>query len=171
MWAIALKELRQLRRDRRTVAMLFLLPLLFLVVFGYAASFDVTDVPTVVVGNGAPLVAGMLPTQLHLVRVDPAGNESSARDVLRRGEAVVAVVTPSLQGSAPHVLVDGTEIFAAQAAQHGLAALQATASGSPLAGARVDVLFNPGLRTAVVMIPGLCGVILVFVGTIATASG
>jgi ABC-2 type transport system permease protein len=35
----------------------------------------------------------------------------------------------------------------------------------------VDVLFNPDLRTAVIMIPGLCGIILVFVGTVATALG
>ena len=33
------------------------------------------------------------------------------------------------------------------------------------------ILFNPDLRTAVIMIPGLCGIILVFVGTIATALG
>ena len=52
MWAIALKEFRQLRRDRRTVAMLFLLPFLFLIVFGYAASFDIKQVPTIVVGPG-----------------------------------------------------------------------------------------------------------------------
>ncbi len=53
MWAIALKEFRELRRDRRTLAMLFLLPFLFLVVFGYAASFDVKDVPTIVFGAQA----------------------------------------------------------------------------------------------------------------------
>ena len=61
MRAIAIKELRELRRDRRTLAMLFLLPILFLVVFGYAASFDVQDVPTVVVGPQAELATGMLP--------------------------------------------------------------------------------------------------------------
>ena len=60
MWAIALKEFRQLRRDRRTVAMLFLLPFLFLIVFGYAASFDIKQVPTIVVGPGAGLVAPLL---------------------------------------------------------------------------------------------------------------
>ena len=57
MWAIVVKEFRQLRRDRRTVAMLLLLPLLFLVIFGYAASFDVKQVPTLVVGGGSELVA------------------------------------------------------------------------------------------------------------------
>ena len=37
--------------------------------------------------------------------------------------------------------------------------------------ARSELLFNPDLRTAVIMIPGLCGIILVFVGTVATALG
>lgn len=174
MWAIAIKELRELRRDRRTLAMLFLLPFLFLVVFGYAASFDVKDVPTIVVGKTAAHVAASLPRQLHVIRTDAAGGDGTARDALRRGEAVVAVVGPSQPGQAPHVFVDGTEIFAAQTALRTIAELQAGAVGSGAPGvpaAQIKVLFNPELRTAVIMIPGLCGVILVFVGTIATALG
>ncbi len=53
MWAMVAKEFRQLRRDRRTVAMMIALPIILLVVFGYAANFDVHDIPTVVVGPGA----------------------------------------------------------------------------------------------------------------------
>jgi ABC-2 type transport system permease protein len=185
MWAIALKEFRELRRDRRTLAMLFLLPFLFLVVFGYAASFDVKAVPTIVLGAQADRVAGVLPSTLSVVRRDRAGGVSAAKDALRRGEAVVAIVVPSSPAVAPQVLVDGTELFAAQAALRSLA--ESRAAGSPagagaaatagtalsaaLASVQVHVLFNPDLRTAVIMIPGLCGVILVFVGTIATALG
>jgi ABC-2 type transport system permease protein len=191
MWAIALKEFRELRRDRRTLAMLFLLPFLFLVVFGYAASFDVKAVPTIVFGAQADRAAPLLPKGLSVVRTDVAGGESAARDALGRGEAVVAIVTPSRAGEAPHVLIDGTELFAAQAALRSLAELRASggvigpnplttgtttgvssAAFSPVvATPQVKVLFNPDLRTAVIMIPGLCGVILVFVGTIATALG
>jgi ABC-2 type transport system permease protein len=84
--------------------------------------------------------------------------------------------------------VDGTELFAAQAALRRIAESQSTApqggAGSgqgettPAATApsliqkvRVDILYNPDLRTAVIMIPGLCGIILVFVGTVATSLG
>jgi ABC-2 type transport system permease protein len=180
--AIAVKEFRELRRDRRTLAMLFLLPFLFLVVFGYAASFDIKDVPTVVVGAGAQTVAGVLPAPFDVVATD-GGGDAAARDELQRGNAVVAVVTPAAGGGKATVLIDGTELFAAQAALRSLAELKASgASGaagggqSPLGGAstpsvQVSVLFNPELRTAVIMIPGLCGIILVFVGTIATALG
>jgi ABC-2 type transport system permease protein len=177
--AIAVKEFRELRRDRRTLAMLFLLPFLFLVVFGYAASFDIEDVPTAVVGPGAAAAAGLLPETFAIVTTDEGGDRAAAQDLLRRGEAVVAVVTPAADGGTATVFVDGTELFAAQASLRRLAELQADAPGggqvSPAGGAaptvRVSVLFNPELRTAVIMIPGLCGIILVFVGTIATALG
>ena len=175
MRAIAVKEFRELRRDRRTLAMLFLLPFLFLVVFGYAASFDVKNVPTVLVGPGARAAASVLPATFDVVATDVAGGRAAAQDELRRGSAVVAVVTAA--GGRTTVLIDGTELFAAQAALRSLAELQAgNAAGlRPVGGAnpsvRVSVLFNPGLRTAVIMIPGLCGIILVFVGTVATALG
>ncbi len=185
MWAIALKEFRQLRRDRRTVAMLFLLPFLFLVVFGYAASFDVKEVPTLVVGPGAWLVAAALPAELRVVATRPGDGAAQARDALRRGEAVAAVVTLSQAGAAPLLYLDGTELFATQAALRALAQAQGTAgqaggatpgpgatpAGNPVAATRAEILFNPELRTAVIMIPGLCGIILVFVGTVATALG
>lgn len=183
MRAIAVKEFRELRRDRRTLAMLFLLPLLFLVVFGYAASFDVEVVPTVVVGPQAESAAGQLPSAFDVTRTDPDGDRAEAEDALRRGEDVVGVVTPWSPGDPVGVLLDGTELFATQAALRSLAELgvQATTGegatqggdgGSQAAAeAQVEILFNPDLRTAVIMIPGLCGIILVFIGTIATALG
>lgn len=84
--AIALKEFRELRRDRRTLAMLFLLPFLFLVVFGYAASFDIQDVPTVVVGSGAQTVRGVLPATFDVVSTDGGGDEATAPAVAVRAE-------------------------------------------------------------------------------------
>ena len=180
MWAIILKEFRQLRRDRRTLVMLFVLPFFFLVVFGYAASFDIKQVPTLVTGPRADVVAAALPAQFDVVAVRPTDSEAQARDALRRGEAVVAVVAPATQSAAARLLIDGTELFAAQAALRALAEAQAQAAaspgadkgaGSPARAVRTEVLFNPDLRTAVIMIPGLCGIILVFVGTVATALG
>ena len=125
MRAIAVKEFRELRRDRRTLAMLFLLPFLFLVVFGYAASFDIEGVPTAVAGPGAAAVAGLLPETFDVVSTDEGDDRAAAQELLRRGEAVVAVVMPGTGGGAATVLVDGTELFAAQASLRRLAELQA----------------------------------------------
>lgn len=164
MWAIAIKELRQLRRDRRTLALMIVVPLLLLVMFGYAASFDVEQVPTLLIGERTQEVAERLPGAFDVVGIR-AGGHAEAVDALRRGEAVVAVVS----GPPEEVLVDGAELFGAQAA---LRALAPTAGG-PDAGPRpqVDVLFNPGLRTSAVMVPALAGMILLFIGTVITSLG
>jgi ABC-2 type transport system permease protein len=184
MWAIVVKEFRQLRRDRRTVAMLFLLPFLFLIVFGYAASFDVKTVPTVVVGPLATTVAARLPGQFDVVGVHPAEGYAEAFNGLRDGKAIIAIVTPqSVGGPGAQILIDGTELLAARTAITGFSQMKALSTGVPtidqgpgqtyyvLKLPTLKVLFNPELRTSVIMIPGLCGIILVFVGTVATALG
>lgn len=166
MWAMIAKEFRELRRDRRTVAMMIVLPVVLLVVFGYAANFKVHDIPTVVVGPGARQAAALLhaPT-FGVIQVDAAAREPAARAQLRDGRAVVAVVTG---GSRPLVLLDGTQVFSVQTAENALARM-APAAGFPAA--RLRVLYDPRLTTSWVMVPGLAGLILVFIGTLITSLG
>lgn len=163
MWAIAIKEFRQLRRDRRTVGLMVMAPLLLLIVFGFAARFDVDRVSTIVVGEGAGTVEGNLPELFDVVETR-AGGRAEAIDALREGRAAVAI----LAGPSPEVLLDGAELFSAQAALRELAAGRPPAPGPR---PRVDVLFNPDLRTSAVMIPAIAGMILVFVGTLITSLG
>src|SRR5215216_5486762 len=161
MWAMAMKEFRQMRRDRRTLAMMILLPVLLLVVFGYAASFDVDQVKTVVVGPQAEQVAAALPERLDVVRVAPGEGREAAVEELRDAHAAVAVVASD--AGQPQVLVDGADLFSARSVVTEL-------RGRPEL-PTPEVLFNPGLETSAIMVPGLMGVVLVFVGTIATALG
>jgi ABC-2 type transport system permease protein len=145
MWAMAMKEFRQMRRDRRTLAMMILLPVLLLVVFGYAASFDVDRVKTVVVGPRAGQVAAALPGRLDVVRVAPAEGRRQAVEALRDADAAVAVVTS--ETGQPQVLVDGADLFSARSVV-------------------TELKGRPALPA-----PEVMGVVLVFVGTIATALG
>jgi ABC-2 type transport system permease protein len=176
MWAMVAKEFRQLRRDRRTVAMMVVLPVVLLVVFGYAANFDVHDIPTVVVGPGARQAAASLRPPFHVTDVDPAAGASTARSKLQDGQAVVAVVTG---GADVDVLMDGTQLFSVEAAEGALAKLSASTRAAGVAGAgraggssvRQQILYNPRLTTSWVMVPGLAGLILVFVGTLITSLG
>src|SRR5215831_15636714 len=163
---MVVKEFRELRRDRRTVAMMIVLPVVLLVVFGYAANFKVRDIPAVVVGPGARQAATFLraPT-FHVTEVDPAAGESAARARLRDGQAVVAVVTG---GGRPLVLLDGTQLFSVETAETALARL-APSNGTPAP--RVRILYDPELTTSWVMVPGLAGLILVFIGTLITSLG
>ncbi|MGH2736370.1 MAG: ABC transporter permease [Actinomycetota bacterium] len=161
MWALIVKEFRQLRRDHRTVAMMIVMPLLLLIVFGYAASFDVRKVSAIVVGPEAERASGRLPGLFEVTDVRPGEGRAEAEAALREGEAVVALVT----GGEPEVLVDGTELFSARAVVTALRG--ADAPNAP----PVDVLFNPDLETSAVMVPAIAGMILVFIGTLITSLG
>ncbi len=167
MWAMIVKEFRQLRRDRRTLAMMIVLPVILLVVLGYAATFDVKSIPVAVAGPEARLVTHVLRKPFDVVSGQPTEGRAWAQDELRDGYAAVAVVTG---GSTPVVLIDGSQLFTAQATLTALGKLDA---GSPLAAAhpQVSILYNPSLSTSAIMIPGLAGVVLVFVGTIITSLG
>jgi ABC-2 type transport system permease protein len=162
VWAIVVKEFRELRRDRRMVALMVLLPLLLLVVFGYAARFDVHTVTAEVVGPSAERAATQAPPLFHIQRIDTsAGREQAVAD-LRTGRYAAVLVT-GRAGSEPELLVDGADLFDAQAVTRAVAAAQLPV--------RTTVLFNPALATSVVMVPGIIGILLVFVGTLATSLG
>lgn len=162
MWAIVVKEFRQVRRDRRLVALMVLIPLLLLVVFGYAARFDVSSVPTEAVGPSAEQAASRLPALFDVTRTRPGADRAGAVDDLRTGDYAVVLVTGRAPGD-NELLVDGVNLFDAQAVTKAVAQ-----AGLPV---RVTVLFNPRLATSAVMVPGIIGILLVFVGTLATALG
>ncbi|MCM3536047.1 ABC transporter permease [Cellulosimicrobium funkei] len=164
MRAMIVKELRELVRDRRTLGLLIALPLLLLVIFGYAANFYVSTVETAVVGPQAEQVAGTLPGFFDVTTTAPADDEADARDMLRDNAVDVAIVTGA---GTPKALVDGSNLFAAQSALAELARVGA-GSGTPVT---TEVLYNPDLETSWVMVPAIIGLILTFIGTIITSIG
>jgi ABC-2 type transport system permease protein len=160
------KEFRQLRRDHRTLALLIFMPILMLVVFGYAASFDVTSIPVQVAGPAAEQLAPALPEPFEVEEVDPAADRADAEIALRDGDVPVAFVTSETGVS---VLVDGSQIFIATGTK---AAASAIAERVPEGiTVEVEILFNPELETSAIMVPGLAAMILLFVGTIITSLG
>lgn len=141
MRAMILKEFRELRRDRRTVAMLVVLPLLLLTIFGFAANFTVDSLTTVVVGPQAEATADRVAGSpaagtLDIRSVRPSEGREDAVDALAANRYDLAVVTAA-DGDVPEVLIDGTNLFAAQAANVVVARL-----GDAV---RPEVLFNPDL--------------------------
>ncbi len=185
MWAMAAKEFRELSRDRRTVAMLIALPILLLVVFGFAASFDVSSIKTIVVGPQAQLFADRAAAQagspFNILAIRTGDGEAQAEDALRRGEATIVIVADLAH---PAVLIDGADLFGAKAAVVAIsnmagraAAGSATGTGSAATTAALPalptprILFNPDLKTSTIMVPALAGMILLFVGTVATSLG
>lgn len=160
MRAMILKEFHELRRDRRTVAMLVVMPVLLLVVFGYAANFKVDNIDTAVVGPGAQQAEALLPELFDVVRTDPGATSNDARALVRDNVADVVVDTST---SPPTVYLDGSALFAATTADAVLGRM-----GDQV---QVEVLYNPDLKTSWVMVPALVGLVLAFVGTIITSIG
>lgn len=160
MKAMIIKEFRELARDRRTLAMLVVLPLFLVVIFGYAANFTVSSVDAAVMGPQAEQIAGQLPDYFAITTVDAANTESDAKQMLVDRQVDVAIVT----GDGPtEAMLDGSNLFAAQSS----VAVLNQAAGD----VEIDILFNPDLTTSWVMIPAIIGLILTFIGTIITSIG
>jgi ABC-2 type transport system permease protein len=167
---MVVKEFRQLFRDKRTVGMLVGLPVILLVVFGYAANFGVSKISTVVVGPQAVPTAAQLRMPFDVTEIDPGGNRATVERRLRDGNDVVGIVS----GHDPvSVLMDGTQLFSVQAAKAAFAKMAQASAANRAKTPAIDaqVLFNPELKTSWIMIPGLTGLILLIVGTLITCLG
>lgn len=159
-----LKEFRELRRDHRTLGMLVGMPIMLLIVFGYAANFNVASIQTATLGPQAAQAAqllGQVPTApFDVITTDPDGDSQTAQDMLQRNEVDVAVVTGT---APPTAYIDGSSLFTAQSAVAMFNRLGDRVS--------VQILYNPDLKTSWVMVPAIIGLILTFIGTIITSIG
>ena len=160
MRAMIVKEFRELVRDHRTLAMLIVMPLVLLVIFGYAANFYVSEVKAAVVGPQADVFASALPDFFDVTVSASGDGRERAEELLQDNVVDVAFVT----GSTPVVaLVDGSDLFAAQSIVGVLGRAEDQVS--------TEVLYNPELKTSWVMVPAIIGLILTFIGTIITSIG
>jgi ABC-2 type transport system permease protein len=184
-WAIVRKEFLQLRRDRLTFGMVVGVPILQLVLFGYAINSDPRHLPTAVVAADhseftRSWVAAMRNSGYFDI-VGEAMSEGEARAALARGEVQFVVQFPAgftralLRGERPALLIeaDATDPAAASAALASVRDLAVSVARkdlqgplAPLAGSeppfevRVHRLYNPEGLTQHNIVPGLMGVIL-----------
>ncbi|MDN5781603.1 MAG: ABC transporter permease [Luteimonas sp.] len=189
LWAIVIKELRQMRRDRITLAMILGIPVIQLVLFGYAINTNVRGIDTGIVdqantAGSRALVMDMLATGVA-APVATADTPQELMAMIRGGEISIGIVVPPdferrrIDGrEVVQVLVDGSDTSvqgaAAQLAQVPIdsAAPDARAprAGTPASG-RISVVafYNPQRRAAVNIVPGLIGVILTMTMVLFTA--
>jgi ABC-2 type transport system permease protein len=187
------KEFLQLQRDRLTLAMLVAIPLVQLILFGYAINGDPKHLPTVV----AALDNG--PMSRSLVRaientgyfdVTEVASEAEAEHMLSLGEAQFAVVIPSdfsrrlVRGERPVVGIygDASDPSTSGGAVATLNQLTSSALRMELQGPlaklrasptpfefRIHKRYNPEGITAYNVVPGLMGIILVMTLVMMTA--
>jgi ABC-type multidrug transport system permease subunit len=180
--SIASKELLHLRRDPATLVIALLIPILQLTLFGFAIDFDIRHISTVVVdmdhSQASREYIDRLRTTDYLQIVAYRSSPIEAENDMRRGDARVGVIVPpgfgryalmtrnGIVGVSPQhtpqvrVLIDGSD---SQVATRARMAFFRPSSSSHLTGetdARIDMLYNPDMRSATFMVPGLIGVIM-----------
>src|ERR1044072_7770545 len=115
-WAIVLKAFIQMKRDRVTFAMMAGIPLMQLLLFGFAINSDPRHLPTAIrMADQGPfarsLVAALRQSEYFAI-VREAGTEAEARQLLQFGEVQFVINIPEdfsrrlLRGERPTVLVE-----------------------------------------------------------------
>ena len=171
-----------MRRDRITLAMIVGIPVMQLVLFGYAINFTLRNLDTAV-ADGAN-TAGSRALVMDMVNsgvLNPVRDASSPQELmtmLRRGEISVGVVIPPdferrrVDGrEAVQVLVDGSD-SAVQGAAAQLAQMPLdSASTVEVKPSQISVVgfYNPERRSAINIVPGLIGIILTMTMVMFTA--
>ncbi|MBK1704541.1 ABC transporter permease [Halochromatium glycolicum] len=97
--AILLKELTQLRRDRTTLGMVIMIPLIQLVLFGYAINTNVRDIPVALVDQANSGISRVLAQTVQATQVvrftEQHPDIPSARDAITEGRVRAALIIPA----------------------------------------------------------------------------
>jgi len=185
LFAIVVKELRQLRRDKLTFAMIVGIPTMQLLLFGYAINMDIRHLPAAVLDQARTAQSRQIIAELAQTQVlDFEYRLRTPQDVdalLRTGDISAALVIPPdferrliEQDRAPlQIVVDGSDQTVQQAVRQ-LAALPLQTLLDPAVSAPPDNVeivnfYNPGRRAPVNTVPGLIGVILTMTMVLFTA--
>ena len=193
-WAIVVKEFIQMRRDRLTFGMMVGIPLLQLILFGFAINMNPKHLPTAVFAADNSVFARALVWALRnsdyfsLVRV--AESEAEIQSLLRLGQVQFVLHIPEdfsrrlLRGERPSLLLeaDATDPGATGYAISALESLATRAFDRDLKGPlrrlravpgpvelRTHRLYNPEIITQYNVVPGLLGVVLTMTMVIITA--
>jgi ABC-2 type transport system permease protein len=194
-WSLFMKELRQIKRNRKLVMMLVVPPTVNLVLLGFAMNPEVKDLRLGVVDESRTaesrgLVSAFVESRSFIV----AGQYASGADLGRAisaGELDAGLIVPHDfartrargQASEVQIIVDSvnsnTAGIAAGYAERVIGALNrklAGAAGAPLsartsgAEARVAVLYNPGLRNSWFIVTGTIGILMVMIGSLVASA-
>jgi len=195
-WAIVVKEFIQMRRDRLTFVMMISMPLMQLILFGYAINSDPRHLPAgVLLGDHGPQAR----TLLHAIRnssyftfVREIDTEEEGRQAIERGQIQFLINIPEdftrdlLRGNRPTLLIeaDGTDPAAIGNAVSSSRLLLNTAMQHDFQGPlaylvpgpdpidlRIQTLYNPEGLTRYNIVPGLMGVVLTMTMIMITGLG
>jgi ABC-2 type transport system permease protein len=181
------KEFTQIRRDRAMLPILFIMPVIQLVLFGYVVGSDVRNLSLAVLDQDNTVqshrVADAFTSSCYFTITARPSNEAQLKDAVDGSQAVIAIVIPkgladSVREHRPAqigIIIDGSDSRTSQVAngyaQGIIASLGSEFYPSPAASARgssnaagvdtqVRILYNPTMRAVNTMVPGLLAFIL-----------
>src|SRR6478736_1414407 len=194
LWAIVLKEFIQMKRDRITFAMMVGIPLMQLMLFGYAINSDPRHLPTAIrsadQGPFARTFIHALKQTTYFTFVREAATEAETQRLLQLGEVQFVINIPEdfsrrlLRGERPTVLVeaDASDPAATGPALSSVKTIAATVLNRDLPGpltrlhstggpidVQVHAHYNPENITQYNVVPGLMGVVLTMTMVVITA--
>ena len=189
-WAVLVKEFIQLKRDRVSFAMIIMVPLIQLLLFGYAINTNPRHLPTAVLLQensdlGRSILAALKNTDYFHV-IERPRSEAELDEMLASGKILFGIEIPRnfersvRRGDKPAMLIvaDATDPVAASAAVSALGQVVQTAlshdrglpeSGTPAFEIRTHQRYNPAGLTQLNIVPGLVGTILTMTMLIFTA--
>ena len=181
LWPMLRKEFIQMRRDRLTFALIFGIPVIQLLMFGYAIRMEVRHLPMVVLDHSQSsesraLVDVMAQTQ-NFRLAGPVTSYDEMKRAIESGRARAAIVIPADfqkdikrgRTAQVQVIVDAADPLASSAAISGASlagqirarALVPGLANRPLPlEVRVRPWYNPALRSEAYIVPGLIGVLM-----------
>ena len=194
LWAIVLKEFVQMRRDRVTFGMMVGIPLMQLLLFGFAINSDPRHLPTALrLGDQGPFtrefVAALRQSEYFAITRE-AATEAEAARLLQRGEVQFVINIPEdftrrlLRGERPAILLEadasdpaatGPAIAAARMLADSVFDRDLDGPLSRLRGRpgpvefRIHAHYNPENITQYNVVPGLMGVVLTMTMVVITA--
>jgi ABC-2 type transport system permease protein len=185
LWGIIVKEFTQMRRDRLTFAMMLGIPMLQLLLFGYAINSDPRHLPAAVLmaddGPQARTVLSALKNSSYFDFGIYVKSEEEGHELLTQGKVQFVINIPQhfsrdlLRGDRPSLLIeaDATDPVATTGALGSLGTVMSNALRNDFKGSlaflngtegpidvRVHALYNPESITQYNIVPGLMGVIL-----------
>jgi len=191
LWSVARKEFIHVRRDPITVFIALMIPMVQLTILGYALDTDIKHIRTAVYdldhrAAGRELIDKFEATQYYDV-VEYVDSDDALRQAIVEGRAHVGIKIPPdyserlarEEDARVLVLVDGSDsqmAFRAQSTAVSLGlqlSIRQVSSKERMARPPIDIrprtLFNPDMRSANFMVPGLLGVIMQLVTVMLTA--
>lgn len=192
--AVLIKEFVQMRRDRMTFAMMVGIPIMQLIMFGFAINSDPRHLPTALIDRDhstfSRSIIAAVENSTFMDMVYRPQNEEDAENLIREGKVNFIFIIPEnfsrdlVRGDRPQILLvaDATDPSASSGAVNSMNEIVRSGLARDLSGALsfmaqrpspVDVVlhkrYNPAGITQYNIIPGLLGIILSMTMTMITA--